>query len=99
MKKDVKYFKVADLHKVVCTTQRTASVSMIEALGPAYLDRPTLQITMGHAHELKQDGWPLLLWIREPFERLASAYSIFGRNITFQEFVDRVLTETNFSRG
>ncbi len=95
MKKDVKYYAVYDLRKVVATTQRTASVSMIESLAPAHERSNARQITMGEAFALKQLGWPILLWIRYPLERLACAYHIFGRDCTLVEFLERAMREMN----
>ena len=100
MKKDVKYYAVPDLKKVVCTTQRAASVSMIEALAPAHDWSSARKISMTEAFALKRQGWKVLMWIRSPYIRLASAYSIFGRgngqgSYTFEEFLKRAMSETN----
>ncbi len=95
MKLDVKYYAVSDLKKVVATTQRTASVSMIEALGPMQERSQTYKINIGQALLMRELGWPVLLWIRHPFERLASAYSIFGKYCSIEEFCLRALKETN----
>ncbi len=95
MKKDVKYYAVDDLKKVVCTTQRTASVSMVESLGPSHEGSQTRKISMTKAFALKRQGWKILIWIRNPFDRLACAYYIFGRNCDFADFLERAMTETN----
>ncbi len=95
MKKDVKYYAVDDLKKVVCTTQRTASVSMVESLGPSHEGSQTRKISMTEAFALKRQGWKILIWLRDPFDRLACAYYIFGRNCDFADFLERAMTETN----
>jgi len=95
MKKDVKYYAVDDLCKVVCTTQRTASVSMVESLGPSHEGSKTRKISMTEAFVLKRQGWKILIWVRDPLERLACAYYIFGRNCDFQDFLERAMSETN----
>ena len=95
MKLDVKYYADYTLKKVVATTQRTASVSMIEALEPMCPDSPAHKINQQAALQLRKKGWPVLLWIRNPFDRLASAYSIFGVRSDFNTFIERVLGETN----
>lgn len=74
-----RYYAVRDLQKIVCTTQRAGSASMIEALRPAYDDSPVELLPLEDLHDLKASGWPVLLWIRNPFERFASAYAIFGK--------------------
>jgi hypothetical protein len=93
--KDVRYYAVDDLKKVVATTQRTGSNSMAEALGPADDTKMTRFITLGEAFELKQAGWPVLLWIRYPFDRIASAYHIFGRDRDVSECMEMFMSELN----
>lgn len=95
MKLDVKYYAVNDLKKVVATTQRTASVSMIQALGPMQAGSKTQKIDVGQVMFCQRLDWPVLLWIRHPLDRIASAYPIFGQYGTFEDFVRRILKETN----
>ena len=95
MKLDVKYYAVHDLQKVIATTQRTASVSMIESMAPAHEGSRTEKIEVCDVLGRRFNGWPVLLWIRHPFERIASAYSIFGRYCSLEEFIQRALKETN----
>jgi hypothetical protein len=73
-----KYYEVGNLRKVVCTTQRAGSTSMIEAMRPAYPDSTVMRITDREALTRRKQGWPVLLWMRNPLERFASAYAIFG---------------------
>ncbi len=104
MKLDVKYYADYVGKKVVATTQRTASVSMIEAMEPMNPAVPTHKISPMATLQLRKKGWPVLLWIRYPLERLASAYTIFGARGfqnkeyfpgSFASFIERVLSETN----
>lgn len=95
MKLEVKYYAVHDLEKVVATTQRTASVSMIESMAPAHEGSQVEKIDADDAFTYRNAAWPVLLWIRYPLERLASSYTIFGRFTSFEEFIQRVLSETN----
>ena len=96
MKLDVKYYSVNDLKKIVATTQRTASVSMIEALGPMQLGSRTNQISVEQVLLLRDHDWPVLLWVRYPLDRIASAYSIFRQShIPFENFIRRVIREMN----
>ena len=95
MKLDVKYYKVEDLAKVVATTQRTASVSMIESMAPAHEGSKVTKISAEEVNFLRVMDWPVLLWMRHPFERIASAYSIFGRYCSLEEFCQRAMKETN----
>ncbi len=95
MKLKVKYYAVQDLQKVVATTQRTASVSMVESLAPMHEHSQVEPITPEGVVSLKQRDWPVLLWIRYPLERLACAYHIFGRDSTLEAFLERAMTETN----
>jgi hypothetical protein len=74
-----KYLELRDLKKVVCTTQRGGSTSMIEAMRPAYPDSAAELITAAEALARRCEGWPVLLWVRDPFEKFASAYAIFGK--------------------
>lgn len=74
----VQYYAVDNLRKVVCTTQRAASTSMTKAMRPAHSDSQTRLIDWAEALKLRGMGWPVLLWLRDPLERFASAYAIFG---------------------
>lgn len=74
----VKYYEVGSLRKVICTTQRAGSTSMTEAMRPAYPDSENSLITAREALTRRKQGWPVLLWLRDPLERFASAYAIFG---------------------
>ena len=95
MKKDVKYYAVHDLKKIIATTQRTASVSMIEAMQPMQLGSHVTKLAfVSEIRTFKNMSWPVLLWIRYPLDRLASAYTIFGQS-NFEDFIRRVLDETN----
>ena len=73
-----KYYQVNDLRKVVCTTQRAASTSMIEAMGPAQQESQVNLVSAAEVLKLRKADWPVLLWLRDPLERFASAYAIFG---------------------
>lgn len=96
MPKTVKYYFAPGHNKIICTTQRTASVSMVEALKPAWDSANPQPITPADVlHYRNRRKTKVLLWIRYPFERLASAFTIFGRKSTFEKFIGRVLTETN----
>lgn len=74
----VQYYAVRDLKKVICTTQRAGSTSMIEAMAPAGLNSQSELIDAAMALNLRKGGWPVLLWLRDPMTRFASAYAIFG---------------------
>lgn len=74
-----RYYEVTDLKKVVCSTQRAGSNSIAEALRPRYNDSPANEITADEALARRKEGWPVLLWMRDPFDKFASAYRIFGR--------------------
>jgi hypothetical protein len=76
-----RYYAVNDLKKVVCSTQRAGSNSIAEALRPAYNDSQAQEITKAEAFARRSEGWPVLLWLRDPLEKFASAYRIFGRNL------------------
>lgn len=74
-----RYYEVTDLQKVVCSTQRAGSNSIAEALRPRFADSPANEITVVEALARRNEGWPVLLWLRDPFDKFASAYKIFGR--------------------
>lgn len=90
-----RYYEVGDLKKVVCTTQRAGSNSMAEALRPAYNDSPANKIEVGEVIARRNQGWPVLLWVRDPFEKFASAHGIFGRRISLATFIARVQREND----
>jgi hypothetical protein len=52
---------------------------MAEALRPAYNDSAANLITVEEALARRNEGWPVLLWLRDPFEKFASAFAIFGK--------------------
>jgi len=74
----VKYYEVPGSRAVVCTTQRAGSTSMVEALKPAHPDNDNALITAAEAFARRKDGWRLLMWLRDPLDRFASAFAIFG---------------------
>lgn len=76
-----KYYAVEDLRKVICTTQRAGSTSMIEAMQPrpGYPESAVRQVEQREVLKLRAEGWLVLMWIRDPLHRFASAYSIFGK--------------------
>jgi len=90
-----RYYEVGDLKKVVCTTQRAGSNSMAEALRPAYSDSPANLITVAEALARRSQGWPVLLWVRDPFEKFASAHGIFGRRTSLATFITRAGREND----
>jgi hypothetical protein len=73
-----RYYAVHNLRKIVCTTQRAGSTSMVEALGPAQADSKVEKIEATRVMTYRKEGWPVLMWLRDPLERFASAYAIFG---------------------
>lgn len=77
-RKTVQYFSVPVHRKVVCTTQRVASVSMIESLAPMFPRNFNSNIPVAQVLELRSGGWDVLQWIRDPLDRLACAYDVFG---------------------
>ncbi len=74
--KTVVYWRVGD--KILATTQRVASASMAEALGPAGTRPEVKRISQSDAFLLRQaEGFEIIMWIREPLDRLACAYPIW----------------------
>ena len=94
--KTINYWKT-DV-KLLATTQRVASAAMAEALGPAgrYDVR---RITLSEARSLRaQQDYPVVIWIREPFDRLACAYHIWNEQktgMTPNDFSQKVMAEGN----
>lgn len=83
--KSVKYYSIPEWRRVVATTQRAASASMVESLKPhdgggSYLIEPK------RVAELRKQGFAVLLWIRDPLDRLACAYHVFGNKAYDTEF-------------
>lgn len=94
--KTVKYYAVPRHHVVVCTTQRAASVSMIESLAPMDPNNTNMQILPARVKELKESGTPILLWVRDPYDRIACAYHIFGGNfISVDAFIENIIQIEN----
>ncbi len=90
-----RYIEVTDLKKVVCTTQRAGSNSMAAALRPCFAASAANLITAGEALARRRQGWPVLLWVRDPFEKFASAHGIFGRRTSLATFITRVTREND----
>lgn len=97
--KRVRYYHVQQRKLIVCTTQRAGSASMAESLAPAYMR--SMVIRKNRVVQLKRDGLKVLLWIRDPLERIACAYPIFGKNpvtpglVTPNEYAQRILAQGN----
>jgi len=95
-----RYYAVADLQKVVCTTQRAGSTAMIEAMRPAHTDSEAEQIEVADVLARRSQGWPVLLWVRDPFEKFASAYAIFGAGrIPPGQAIPRYTTPSEFAQA
>ncbi len=90
-----RYYEVTDLRKVVCTTQRAGSNSMAEALRPMFAASAANKIEPGEVLARRRQGWPVLLWVRDPFEKFASAHGIFGRRTSLTNFIIRARREND----
>ena len=97
--KRVRYYHVQQRKLVVCTTQRAGSASMAESLAPAYMR--SMVIRKNRVVQLKRDGAKVLLWIRDPLDRIACAYPIFGKNsvtpglVSPNEYAEKILAQGN----
>jgi hypothetical protein len=97
--KRVRYYWVNQRKLVVCTTQRAASASMAESLAPAYMRSEVIR--KNRVIQLKRKGAKVLLWIRDPLDRIACAYPIFGKNtlstavISPNEYAEKILAAGN----
>jgi hypothetical protein len=69
------YIAPAGMNTVmVCLTQRAGSTNM----GDALRSPDNMPLTRHEAKTLADTGIPVLMWIRNPYERFASACSLFG---------------------
>ena len=81
------YYDTGD--KIVCLIPRAASTSMRRAMNPArtgftpHADASTVDFT----------GKDVLMWLRNPYDRLVSAKKLFW-SLTPEQFGARVLSET-----
>lgn len=90
--KRVRYYHVPQRKIVVCTTQRAGSASMAESLKPN-TEGLNQVISQSRALRLKREGAKVLLWIRDPLERIACAYPIFGKNPN--DYAEMILSQSN----
>lgn len=94
--KTINYWKTNG--KLLATTQRVASAAMAEALGPAGR-HDVRRITLNEARLFRtQQGYPVVIWIREPFDRLACAYHIWNEQktgMTPTDFAHKVMAGGN----
>ena len=87
--KPVSYYYLRDKNLIIGTTMRAASSSMHSILEK----RST--ITQKRVLQLREQGMPVIIWFRNPFHRIASAYDIFKKNRTFGEFIEHATTVQN----
>lgn len=93
--KTVKYYAVPKQKKVVCTTQRAASASMVESLA-SLSGGGTNRVLPAQVRRHKRAGWEVLLWIRDPLDRIACAYHVFGSQyLTVDEFIAGIIAMQN----
>jgi hypothetical protein len=93
--KTVKYYHIPMQRKVVATTQRAASASMVESLKP-HDNGGSHRVEPDRVLELKRQGMHVIMWIRDPFDRLACSYHVFGKRFeNLHEWVDHVCTNKN----
>ena len=94
--KNIVYWRSSDGKKICATTQRAASAAMAEAFGPAGALGCGSRISMGNAEMLRNETEAdIVLWIREPLERMVCAYDIWKDAHTPEEFCAKVLREQN----
>ncbi len=82
--KPVSYYYLKDKNLIIGTTMRAASSSMHTVLEK----RST--ITQKRVMQLREQGMPVVIWLRQPYARLASAYSLFKKNRSINEFIHHV---------
>jgi hypothetical protein len=93
--KTVKYYYLVMKRKIIATTQRAASASMVESLKP-HDGGGSRRIEPVRVAELKRQGIHVVLWIRDPFDRLACSYHVFGKRFdNLHGWVDHVCTTDN----
>ena len=93
--KTVKYYHVPKFRKIVATTQRAASASMVESLKP-HDGGDSKKIEPGEVLDLKKRGVHVLMWIRDPFDRIACAYNVFGKRFdTVEGFAEHICSNMN----
>lgn len=94
--KNIVYWWANDLKTICATTQRAASAAMAEAFGPAGAHGAGQRLSMGNAEKLRnEEEIDIVLWIREPFDRLVCAYDIWKDAHTPLEFCHKILRERN----
>lgn len=95
--KKVKYYVATRHQAIVCTTQRAASASMVESLASASPKNQNYQLsTQANALKLRKQGLKALLWIRNPLDRIACAYKVFGPQYnTVDDFIAGIISMTN----
>jgi hypothetical protein len=95
--KRVRYYYVPKRKVVVCTTQRAASASMAEGLAPASMRSEV--IGQNRVIRLKGEGAKVLLWIRDPLDRIACGHPIFSGRLpnprSVDDYAQMILSETN----
>ncbi len=81
--KTINYWEDRRGKKFLAATQRVASAAMAEALGAAKGNDVKRTNPRKVARFLKtQPDYPVVIWIREPLDRLACAYHIWNENKT-----------------
>lgn len=86
--KPVSYYYLRDKNLIIGTTMRAASSSMHTVL------EKKSTITQDRVVELR-DTAHVVIWLRDPFDRVASAYDIFKKNRSFGEFIEHVCAVRN----
>ena len=89
------YYFVKDHNKIVCSTLRAGSVSMRDSLDVLSPNSKVITLSKEQVLEKRQEGTHVLMWIRDPFERITSAYKLFKDAMTVEEFADEMLRADN----
>ncbi len=87
--KPVSYYYLRDKNLIIGTTMRAASSSMHSILEK----RST--ITQKRVLQLREQGMPVVIWLRQPYIRLASVYHLFKKNRTINEFIHHAVHVRN----
>ena len=86
--KPVSYYYLRNKNLIIGTTMRAASSSMHTVLEKGST------ITQERVVQLR-DSTPVIIWLRHPLTRFASAYYLFRKNRSFSEFIHHATTVRN----
>lgn len=88
---ELRYFFIPEYDKVICCVQRAGSTSMDMSLRSI-----STRISQSEVLKKRREGVKILMWVRDPLDRLMCMYSLFDCEMSPGAFVSETTGNYNY---